>query len=179
MSLRKLQRSGLSFGAALGLLGWCLVLMGAAGSPRTAPIAVINSTRITAESTTIQDFIAEVSVEAQATRDELDRIQGEMKTAIALYSAQESVTNEEGNLDRKRRIEAMTETIEELKFRLGRQLKKAQEEMIGPTQKRIQDAIGAVATERGIQIVLTAEQTIFFDSSIDLTDAVVARLDRQ
>lgn len=179
MSLRKLQRSGLSFGVALGLSGWCLVLMGAAGSPQPAPIAVINSARITSESTTIQNFIAEVSVEAQVTRDELDRIQNEMKTAIELYNAQESVTNEEGNLERKRRIEAMTETSEELKFRLGRQLKKAQEEMIGPTQKRIQDAIGEIATEEGIQIVLTTEQTIFFDSAIDLTDAVVARLDKQ
>lgn len=165
--------------APLGVLGWALFLVGAVSPTSPARVGVISSQRVTADSKVIQQLLAEASAPAQSINDEVRSKQAALNKATERYNAQLSVTQAEENGRRRAEIRTLEEEIEELAFRLNRELKRAQESAVNPLRDHVISAVNEIAREMEISVIIGVENTIYFDPAIDLTSAVVARIDAQ
>lgn len=175
MKLSKLKDQKTALLAILAVSGWGLLLLGAGGPPTR--IAVVNTDKITNSSVQVQNLLKEASTEATALGEELKKKQEEYRKAAERYNSQLSVTSEDEKKRRFEEIKKMGEDIEELTFRFNREMKNAQEKAVEPLRERIVTAIEDLARSSDIAVVLSTENTIYYSPQIDLTNAVVARID--
>ncbi|GEM_PF-6744407 len=170
-----------------GRLGRTLALAAAAGSwivwllaaadPSDLRVAVVNTQKVTARSTSIQAEIAAASAGARALGEELGRRQEESRRAVEQFESQKTVATEEENQARLARLQALESAIETLSADLAREIARAQQEAVEPLRLKIEAAIAEEARRRGLWLVLAAEHVVYFHPSLDLTAAVTERLD--
>ena len=171
------RRGGFSPALGIGVLVGALLLMAAVDPSPAIQVAVIDSDRITAESVIVQEAIQAASPAAQALTEELRRLQTEIQSLAERFASQESVTSAEENQRRIAAIQQLTVEADALTVRLDRELALARELTVDPLRDKILRAINEVARERGIPLVLPLDNVIYFDPTIDLTSAVIARID--
>lgn len=163
--------------AALALSGWALFIMGAV-SPGSAPkLAVVDTSRITSGSTTVQAQIDKAAAGAEGIRKELKRKQDEYKSAAEKYSAQQGVATAAENEKRGAQLKTMKQDLEDMMVRLNREVEKAQEQAVAPMRDKIMKAVKEVSAAQGVGIVLNAEGVVYFDPATDLTAEVIKKLD--
>lgn len=159
------------------LLAGAFGLLLGAGTAKPARVAVFDATRITGGSTRIQSMIAEASAGARVVREELEIKQREFKTASDKFASQRSVSSEEINDRRRAELTRQKEVIEELQFRLNREINRAQTSAVDPMRKMIMSTVRSLAAEQGLTVVLSSDNTYYFDPEVDLTAAIIGRLD--
>jgi Skp family chaperone for outer membrane proteins len=175
--LSRFQQHRLGLLGAMGLLGWVLFLVGAISPTAPAKIAVVNTSRITTSSTAIQKLLADASTSANALGEEIKKKQSALQRATDGYNSQLSVTSDEENKRRREEIRKLSDEVEELTFKLNREVKLAQEKSLSPLRDRIVQTISEIAKTGEIGVVLATENTVYFDPRLDLTDAVIAKID--
>ncbi len=162
--------------AMILLAGGFGLLLGA-GAAKPARVAVFDATRITDGSERIQAMIAEASADARAVREELESKQREFNTSSEKFASQKSVSSEDVNERRRAELARQKEAIEELQFRLSREINRAQTAAVDPMRKMIMSTVRELAAEQGLTVVLSSDNTYYFDPEVDLTGAIIARLD--
>lgn len=177
MKLRILKDRTYPLVAAAAILGWGLFLIGAGVSGSSGKLAVVNTDRITSSSAQVQKLLSDASVSANAVGEELKKKQEAYKKASDRYNSQLTITSDDENKKRREEIRKLNDEIEEITFRLNREVKTAQEKAVTPLKERIVKSISEIAKMDGVSVVLSSENTIYFDPQIDLTDQVIARID--
>ncbi len=162
----------------LGVLVVLTAILIAAATPPPAPrIGVVDSKQITAESKTIRAMIGDAARKAEELRGELQKSKAELTDRIDAYTRQKSVLAADEKKRREDAIQQLSDEIEVLDFRLGREIKKSQEGMVGPMSEKVRGAIKEVSTKLGLTVVLTTQDVVYYDAAIDVTSQVIEKLD--
>lgn len=162
---------------AMILLAAAFGLLVGAGTAKPARVAVFDATRITDGSERIQTMIAEASAGARVVREELEIKQREFKTASEKFASQKSVSSDDVNERRRSELTLQREAIEELQFRLNREINRAQTAAVNPMREMIMSTVRSLAAEQGLTVVLSSDNTYYFDPEVDLTADIIGRLD--
>jgi len=160
-----------------GIAGWTLALMGANSPVATSGIGIIDTAQIAVSSSAIQKAITNASGDAQKAKTDFEQKQKELQAANERYTRQQSVSTPDENERRRKEVAKLSDELEEIQFRLNREVKKAQEKMVAPMQEKIVAAIKDIAASRRLSVVLAKDNTIYHDNAIDLTKEVIARID--
>ena len=74
----------------------------------------------------------------------------ELAAANERYTRQQSVSTPEENERRRKEVSKLSDELDEVQFRLNREVKKAQEKMVAPMQEKIVAAIKDIAASRRV-----------------------------
>lgn len=164
------------------LMTFC-ILVGAIGliaatAPRQpARIGVVDTDRITNDSKMVQESISKASVHAQAIRDEIETRTKDFQEKKEIYASQEAVSGEKVNGERVEELKRLKEILEELNFKLNREIKKAQEQAVDPIRETILQAVREVAAAQDLDAVLSTEALLHFNPRNDITGDIIEHLD--
>jgi outer membrane protein len=175
MSFSTLKKRRFQIMAAVAAAGWGVALLGAATAP--TKIAVVNSDKITNTSVEIKKLLTDASTGAEALSEQVRAKQAQYKTLSDRYNSQLSITSEEEKKRRADELKKLAGEIEELSFRFNREIKNAQDKAVEPLRERVVKAISDVARAGDYAVVISTENTIYYSPQVDLTSAVIARID--
>ena len=117
------------------------------------------------------------SAAARALSEEFATKQEAYKAISEKYNSQASLVSGEENDRRREELLRLEDEIEELNFRLTREIKKAEESTYGPIRELIEKAIAEVALDQELNLVVSSSASVYHTPDIDITEAVIALLD--
>ncbi len=169
------------FGAAFWV-AVCLALVApalpAAQATRPSIIALVDVQRILQEASaarTVQQQLEDQrsKFQTEITAEEADLRKAEQKLAKLRDSAQADVYAEEEQKLRQRFL-----TVERHVQARRKALDQAFTDSMNAVRKGIVDIVTAVSKEKGVNLAIVKQQVIWNDQSIDITDEVLARLNK-
>lgn len=161
------------------LMAGLLLIVAAATPPANPRIGVVDSKRIAAESKTIRKMIEDAAAKAETMRSDLEKKKADYNSRLDAYSLQKSVVSDEEKSRRESAIQEIRDEIEVLEIRLGREVKRSQEGMVGPMGLRILAAIREESKDANLSVVFTSDDLVHYDEKCDITAEVIARLDKK
>jgi Skp family chaperone for outer membrane proteins len=166
--------------ALVGAIGFSAVAAAQTPAPGTLTpptIAVVDVNRVLAESSAGRSIQSQLEVESRKFRDQVTKLQDELKTAENELLRQRSVmspeaVNEKGQELQRKRVED-EHIVQERQEALG----KGQKDAIDVVGDNMKDIIQQLAVERHIGMVLSRNAVLSMaDKNMDITDDVVQRL---
>ena len=171
------MRSGMAWFAAVILVasGW-LVVPAVAGAQN---VAFVTMNRILEDSPQAEDAMRELEREFSprdselvAEREELQRLRDRLERDGDLMNPSERADLEREFSQRSREFRRAQESFsEDLNVRRNEELAKL--------QRRINDAIVDLARERDIDLILTERNVLYASDRVDITDDVLAAMQRE
>ncbi len=142
----------------------------------TLSIAVVDVDKILADSQAAQSLQKQIQGKKESFQKEFSAREKELKTTEdALLAEREKLSAEEFATKRKAYEEKILETrklFQKRRNSLDEGLNKAMQEL----RKNIVESAAQVADEKGYDIVLTRESVLIAEKSLDITTAVLAKL---
>lgn len=144
-----------------------------------ADYGVINIQRIMQDSKAAQSVRAQLQSKQKAFQGELDAKQKQLVTEDQQLAAQRSKLSKEAFEKKVKEFQAKaTGAQREIQTK-----KAALDKGFAEALTKIQEKVGAisasVAKEKGMNMVIAASQVVWGDSSLDVTDAVLKKLDAE
>ncbi len=145
---------------ALALLAACNDNGGSAGAG--ASVALIDQNRLYMESQT-----------GQKGMEMLQGMSGEMQSQ--LQSMQEEMAKEGTEQEKQERSRRFQQNLSAAQARMGAE----QTRIVGILQENVTSVLDDIRKQRGIAVVLPVESALSYDESMDITDEVIAALDKR
>ena len=151
----------------------------ASTTPHTGPlsIGIVDVEKILATSKAAQDLQKQIQGKKEAFQKEFSSKETELKTAeVNLLGEKDKVTAEQFNKDRKayeEKIAATRQLFQKRRNALDEGLAKAMQEL----RRDIAQAAAQVADQHKFDIVLTRDNVLIAEKSLDITDEVLKGLD--
>ena len=133
--------------------------------------------------------VLELMPDVKAANVQLDTInktyQAQMKALLDEYQKQQQDLNDptkkypDAVLDKQKAFKALQDRIQAFRDDANSDIQKKQDEMMAPIRKKISEAIGAVAKENKVDLILDSSQqgvVLYAADSDDMTDAVMKKL---
>jgi len=100
---------------------------------------------------------------------------------LADYQKKQALLSDQARTTREQELTTMQGEIQQFLANKERELAQREEELMNPLLERVQNAINAVAGERGLTLVLNAQAAgspvlLYADSSMDVTELVMNKL---
>lgn len=161
---------------------------GAAQAQKVPTVAVVNLPGVIREYNKAMDQFALLRADAEEVRkwsQNEELALGELRKAAEAARAQASngLLNEQGRAAAKAEFEARAKEFQARQEKYAQDLRVREETMNTRQQQlnnnaidEIRPVVAAIATEKGIDLVLNSMQAIFAAKSLDVTDEVVKRL---
>ena len=169
--------SKLSTVAALAALA---IMPAAAQAPAAAPVkmGIINVQQALSETAEIKKAQAALQSKYKPQQDrlaaiqkELADIQNQLQTGGDKLAPQKASELQVTGQRRQRELERLREDLEG-------EFQREQQEILGRTGQKMQDAIKRVAEARGLDVVVDMQNTIYVKPALDITKEVVADYDK-
>lgn len=161
-------------------LAVCGSLMLLAATANTPPrVGIVDVDGVQARSLKVQAALQSAAGPVDAIRADLAEKREQLEAAAEVYHAQQTALSEEAKEQRLAELNRLREEANELGRRLEEAINRAGGEDLERMRRLILAAVREVASEQGIEIVISAQSGVLYHSSrTDLTQAVVDRLDR-
>jgi outer membrane protein len=157
--------------------GALLVCAHAYAEPAAQKIAFIDIERTIENSKAIRNAIDDMDDQLAAEAKDIDAQEREFRRARFELDRQLRVLSEEQKTARRDQLTALREEIDRMKFDFELNLR-ARERQLEPMLEKVYGVIADVAEREGISMVLRGEVVIWGMHTADLTDTVVAELDK-
>jgi len=112
--------------------------------------------------------IEELEAQADAKTQQLADLRKQSRNASVLSKEEQSRIAGE--------IEKVQEEIDDLSYRIRREMSKVEDKTISSALDLIVNAIDAVAKQQGYTLILKSESVVYGDPSCDITNAVIEHL---
>lgn len=167
------------------ILGLILLMVGIGPAPVAAQgsgpskIGYVDIEEVTKSANFIKNMLSGIEATAaerqkslEAKQDEYERIRKEIqaKGAVAGESEQESL--------RKQARDVLNQ-IDEETYQLNNYLKRVEKEKMDPALDRVLEVVKAIGGEEGFDLILRAETVLYGSGAANITDKVIARLNRE
>jgi Skp family chaperone for outer membrane proteins len=159
------------------LLGAAGLLLMAAASEHTLRVAVFDSDRVRRESRVISSQMEQLAAPSRELLGQLQLKQAELTKELEAFNRQRSALSEELVRTRTEALQKKSEEIQRLSRQLKDRMDTAGSEGVAPLRQQVGQAVEAVARERNLDLVLSAQSVIYHTDAIDVTGAVIERLD--
>ncbi|ALM20357.1 outer membrane protein H precursor [Nonlabens tegetincola] len=148
------------------------------GSMAMAQTAYVNSDYLLASMTEMQAANAEIQKLNKSLGSDLQKAEANAKQKLAdlQYKASAPGVTEEQMKQYASQADALQKELESSAQSAERTLGLKRQELLDPILERVNDAIEAVAKEKGFKLVVNASAVLFADESVNLTPAVAAKL---
>lgn len=166
------------------ILGLILLMAGAGSTPVAAQgsgpskIGYVDIEEVTKNANFIKNMLGGIEATAaerqkslEAKQDEYERIRKEIqaKSAVAGESEQEAL---------RKQARDILNQIDEETYQLNNYLKRVEKEKMDPALDRVLEVVKAIGSEEGFDLILRAETVLYGSGAANITDKVVARLNR-
>lgn len=171
--------------AALGALAISTLTAGAAAAQGgTASsgirIAFVNSQKIFAQVPGRSDVQAEMQKEMEGYRAEVQKMGDSLNTLVAAYNKAEPTLSATAKASRQKDIQARENAYQQRVSQLEQQAQQRQSELMRPIMEQINKVIEQIRAEDGYAMIFDAGNqsgvVVAADSTLDITDKVIARL---
>lgn len=172
-------------GAALGALAFSVITIGTAAAQQSGPpkFAYINSQKIIAQAPGRAEAEAQIQKEMDAYRTEVQKMGDSLNTIVAAYNKAEPTLSPAAKAGRQKDIQAKEQQYQQRVQSLQEQAQQRQQELLGPIMQQINKVIEDIRKEDGYAMVFDAGNqagvVVAADSSLDISDKVIARLKAQ
>lgn len=164
----------LSFVGAL-LAGAALVF-GAAPADAQIKVGFIYPQKLLAEAPGVAEANKTLEDEAGRSRTEMQRLEDELKKLQGDFEKQQSTLSATVKQQRQQELQAKFTAYQQRGGELEQSLARRRAELLRPIEQRVMDAIESVRKEGGYAIIFDASAAVSADSTLDVTDRVLARL---
>jgi outer membrane protein len=166
----------------LGLAFAALMLLAEAGQAQDLPpsvTAVVDFQRLMNDSAAARSINEQIDARRKVYLEELSGEEQRLYEADRELASQRSVLSPEIFAERRRSFEQEVQAAQRLSQERRRQLEDARAEALAVVRTEIVETIGELARARGFNLVLPSSGVLLFTSEIDLTEAVMERLDKE
>lgn len=173
-----------SLRAALAALTFSLVAAGGLAAQQTGPkLAYIRSQDILAQAPGRAQADSQFQREMATFRQQVQTMGDSLNALIAAYDKQSATLSASAQTTRQTQIRAKQGEYQQRVQQLQQQAAQREQQLMQPIMDRINQVIEQVRSENGYAMVLDAGNSagvvVAADSSLDITDKVVARLKAQ
>lgn len=161
------------------LLLVAIFTIGLGGVANAQKIAYINSEKLLSEMPATKSLQAELEKLQKTNRDDIQGMYKRLEAKFKKYEAEAKTQTEEINAKRAQEIQSDRARIGQAEQEAVQAAQKKYQEKLGPILKKAQEAIQAVAKEKGITYVLDAapgKGLLVFETGEDIYSAVKAKL---
>lgn len=177
-----------SFGKILGaFLGTSVLATGLVlSSPQPAraelkapTIAVVDVQKILQESTAAQGVQKAIEAQRETYQKEISSLEEKLRTAEAELRKQQTILSADAFAGKRRDFEKQVADVQRTVQTRKRALDGALTDSMNQVQKTMVDIITEVAKEQGANVVLARHQVVLVETNLDVTDAVLDRLNKK
>ncbi|WP_428740634.1 OmpH family outer membrane protein [Tenacibaculum sp.] len=161
------------------LLLVAIFTIGLGGVANAQKTAHINTDKLLAEMPATKSMKAELEKLNKTYRDDIEAMYKKLEAKIKKYEAEGKSQTQEENQKRAVEVQQDRLKISQAEQAAGQEMQKKYQEKTLPILKKAEDAIKAVASERGIIYVFDAapgKGLIVYDKGEDIYDAVKSKL---
>lgn len=166
--------------AALGALAFSVVSLGAAAAQGVPKIAYIRSDKIIAQAPGRAEAEQQIQKEMDAYRGEVQKMGDSLNTLVAAYNKAEPTLSPAAKAGKQKEIQTKEAEYQQRVQQLEQKAQQRQAELVGPVMQQINKVIEQIRAEDGYAMVFDAGNqagvVVAADSSLDITDKVIARL---
>ncbi|MBX6332379.1 MAG: OmpH family outer membrane protein, partial [Gemmatimonadaceae bacterium] len=143
-------------------------------------VAYINSQKIIAEAPGRAEAEAQIQKEMNAYQAEVRKMSDSLNALVAAYTKVQATLSPAAKAGKEKEIEAKRNEYEQRTQELEQKAQQRQAELVRPIMQKINGIIEQIRSEEGYAMILDAGNqagvVVAADSSLDLTDKVIARL---
>ena len=149
-----------------------------AGPPLTPPtVAVVDMQRVLVESAAGKSIQSQLDTERHKIRDQITRMQEELKAAQNQFLRQRSVLSPENASEQQQQLQRKEADAQRTLQDRQEAFQKGESDAVNVVGDNMRDIVQQIAAERHIGMVLNKQTVISMaDKNMDLTDDVVQRL---
>jgi len=166
--------------AAIAAVAVTILAAGSAAAQGALKIAYVNSQEIIAAAPGRAEAEAQIQKDMNSYRSQVQKMGDSLNTLIASYTKSESTLSEAARAAKQKEIQDKEKEYQTRVQGLEQQAQQRQSELIRPIMEKINSIIEQVRAEDGYALVLDAGNqsgvVVAADSSLDITDKVIARL---
>lgn len=176
------QRAFLRAAVLVACLLFLPVLAGGQVNAQTLPAtvaAVIDYQRILKEAKAAQSIGRQIESRRKTFQDEISQEEQRLRQADQAFAKQRSLLAPEALAEKRREFEQEVAEVQQMVQERRRILDRASALALNEVDRSLIEIVTGIAKERGITLVLQRSQVLFFANAIDLTEEVLAELDRR
>ncbi|HEX8717178.1 MAG TPA: OmpH family outer membrane protein [Gemmatimonadaceae bacterium] len=166
--------------AALVTVAFSAICASGALAQGTQRIAYINSNKILAQAPGRAEAEAQIDKEMGQYRQEAQNMRDSLNDMVAAYTKSEATLSPAARAGKQKEINTKQTQYQQRLADLEKKAQERQAELIGPIMTKINSIIEQIRAEKGYAMVFDAGNqagvVVAADSSLDITDEVVARL---
>jgi Skp family chaperone for outer membrane proteins len=149
-----------------------------AGPPLTPPtVAVVDMQRVLVESAAGKSIQSQLDTERRKIRDQITRMQDELKAAQNQFLRQRSVLSPENASEQQQQLQRKEADAQRTLQERQEAFQKGESDAVNVVSDNMRDIVQQIAGERHIGLVVRKEVVISMaDKNMDITDDVVGRL---
>jgi Skp family chaperone for outer membrane proteins len=172
-------------GALVAALAALLALVGTTGAPRAqeklpaAVAVVVDYARILRDSKAARSIRDQVESRRKVYQDQIAKEEKRLFDADKELGKQRSVLSPEAFAEKRKAFEQDVMGVQRMAQDRRRQLDQVAAAALGNVRNTLVEVVGVLADERGFNLVLPSSAVLLFSPKIDLTDEVMARLDKK
>jgi outer membrane protein len=157
-----------------------LALSASAAAAQTAPLKIgyINSQKLISEAPGAVEARTTLEKESNKHRADIALAEDSLRNQVADYQKRQLVLSADARTKEEANIRAKEEALQNRAQALEQQMQKRQTDLVKPIMDRINAVLGDIRKEGGYAIILDSSSgaIVSGDPSLDLTDAVLAKL---
>ncbi|MCX8038441.1 MAG: OmpH family outer membrane protein [Candidatus Sumerlaeia bacterium] len=147
-------------------------------APRPIRIAYVDVGMITEKSKVLQERISALQQELESKQRAYQTKYDERQKLVRQLSQQETVLTAAQTAQIKEQIRALTDELDRLQYDADRTMNRQGGQIIGDVLDELIAAVERVAKAQGVDLVFRSDALLYASERVDLTDSVIAELDR-
>ena len=161
------------------LLLVAIFTFGLSGIANAQKTAHINTDKLLTEMPETKALKAELERLQKTYKDDIEGMFKQLEAKVKKYQAEGANQTQEENQKRAEEVQQGRAKVQQAEQAMSQEMQKKYQEKTTPILKKAEDAIKAVAAEKGITYVMDStpgKGLIVYDKGVDIYDAVKAKL---
>ena len=141
--------------------------------------AVIDYQRVLRDAAAARSIRDQIEVRRKAYQEEISKEEQRLHEADKEFARQRSLLTAEAFTEKRREFEQEVAEVQRLVQERRRELDNVAALALNQVKEALIEVVTSIADERGFNLVLPSSEVLFFARKIDLTEEVLALLDRR
>lgn len=147
-----------------------------ASAARSTSIGYVDIDRVTGQAKAVNSAMAGIQDKVKKYQEEIDQKRKKIRDLEEDVRRTEGILAKDEQDAKRKEINRLKNELDELDMQARREMQRLDDTFFAPLLKKIVFAIQDVAQEKDIDLVLRGEAVLYGRDSVDLTDAVIRKL---
>jgi outer membrane protein len=143
------------------------------------PIAALDVGVILRDATAVRDIQAQITKYGTKFEEEIEKERDAIRNANQELARQRTILSPDAFAEKRRQFEQRVVEVQQLVQQRQRELDKSRNDAMVQVNEAYIKIVGQVASNRKLAIILRKDQTVFTTKALDVTDEILALLNKQ